>query len=203
MSQTFQLPRNSSLGLKGAHNTTVYMGPNSWVDLYGNGKNNMVIGSSGHDSVYASTQINTTVLGLGGADYLFVSGRGSVADGGVGNDKLIGGDGSKLIGGAGKDTFGFDGSDGVVKVADLKFAQGDKLDLTGIGSWDLAGEFHPAHFMVDGNALEADWTDPYGVQHTLEIRGVGNAITHDGGLEASIAANHVIIRDGGWGGGKG
>ena len=110
------------------------MGTDSFVSIEG------VIGSAFNDTIYGDSA-NNTLNGGAGDDRL---------NGGAGNDIIIGGAGrDSITGGAGADTFVFQSvGDFAALTADIRYsdkiddfshAQGDKIDLSGLGSLAFIG----------------------------------------------------------------
>lgn len=199
---TINLPgRGGYVGFKGVHDTIIFANNNE-VYLSG-GANNTIVGGAHEDFFYLAGERGSLALGLDGKDFISVSGKGSVGNGGAGDDTLIGGAGAKLVGGKDADTFRITNNygDGTVKIADFRPGQGDKLDVSELGSWSPIWDFMPAALHVDGNRLDADWKDAYGNFHTMEVIGVGNAITAVGGIEAAVKAGWLVTDHSG--GGKG
>jgi Ca2+-binding RTX toxin-like protein len=127
---------------------------------------------SGNDTLTVSATDSlgsNTVYGYAGNDKITGSALADILDGGAGNDNLIGGAGDDaLIGGAGKDTFtGGTGADTfsfaaladlgadsktMDTIKDFKTAEGDKIDLSGIGSFTWGGSTAPT-----GDATNLVW----------------------------------------------
>ena len=84
-------------------------------------------GTSGND-VLRGTNSNDSLYGLGGNDTLYGYNGNDYLNGGSGNDNLIGGRGNDtLVGGTGADYFYFTSGDGVDRITDYNYSQGDRL----------------------------------------------------------------------------
>ena len=92
----------------------------------------------GADTVYLGNDGETVHGGTGTAVVYGGTGNDAIT-GGTGADFITGGGGNDtLTGGGGADTFAFRVPTGSVTISDFSDAQGDKIDLSAIGNWNLA-----------------------------------------------------------------
>jgi Ca2+-binding RTX toxin-like protein len=124
----------------------------------GNDLRNIITGNASGNVIDGEGE-NDTINGLAGADSLYGSGGNDVINGGADNDELFGGAGSdRLTGGTGADLFAFDNGDvrrsGLGQgperdqILDLAFADGDRIDLSGIDANALTGGVDDAFAFV-------------------------------------------------------
>lgn len=99
--------------------------------IYGGQNNDLTYGGFGDDQLFGNLE-DYTLFGNQGADFLHGGqGRDSVY-GGQGDDVLIGGLGDDFLeGGLGADTFVFAPAQGNDLLVDLRFEEGDRLNLQG------------------------------------------------------------------------
>ena len=99
---------------------------------------------------WTGTAFADTKLGTAGNDTLNGAGGNDTLNGATGNDILNGGVGAdQLTGGAGADTFKFSDYTGTTRqianrvdtITDFSVAQGDKIDLTGMGFTSFSGAY--------------------------------------------------------------
>jgi hypothetical protein len=79
----------------------------------GTASDDVVVGSKGADSIFLQNSGGVDrVCSGGGNDHLAITGTGSIADGGAGNDVMTGYEGATLRGGTGNDAVVADGTGG-------------------------------------------------------------------------------------------
>lgn len=102
------------------------------LTLVGTGKADTLTGAGGDDSL-SGMNGNDTLRGGDGNDHLFGGAGNDFLFGDAGNDYLSGGKGDdKLTGGAGADLFVFGRAEGNDEILDFHYAEGDRLDLSGL-----------------------------------------------------------------------
>lgn len=114
----------------GQGNDSVYGGQGN-DEAHGNLGDDVVYGNKGDDRLFGN-EGNDQLFGNEGDDFLHGGQGNDSLYGGQGDDVLNGGAGDDILfGGLGSDVFAFDGGQGNDVVADFRFAEGDRLDLSG------------------------------------------------------------------------
>lgn len=114
------------------------------LDVGGSSSTVVVSGSRFNDNLVATSD-NEIILGLGGRDRIYAGAGDDTIDGGKGRDMLWGE--------AGADTFTFGNKNGMDDIKDFSFADGDKIDLSGITAITSYADLMANHFFnLNGDA---------------------------------------------------
>ena len=124
-----------------AGDDTLYGGDGADTAYGGEGAD-AIAGGAGDDAL-AGGAANDAIYGGAGADALFGQEGDDTLEGGAGADWLLGGDGADLF------RFGADAADGTADwIGDFSRAEGDGIDLTGIGQVTLEYDAPSGNSMV-------------------------------------------------------
>jgi serralysin len=110
----------------------------------GGDSGSILLGSRNNDNL-AGTADNEVIRGLAGRDKIYAGAGDDHIDGGKGRDALWGEDGA--------DTFAFGGKNGMDDINDFSFADGDRIDLSGVkGITSYADLMNNHFFSLNGDA---------------------------------------------------
>lgn len=114
------------------------------LDVGGAGDSNILLGSRFNDQL-SGTADDEVIRGLAGRDKIHAGAGDDHIDGGKGRDTLWGQDGA--------DIFAFSGKNGMDDIADFSFADGDRIDLSGVKAITSYADLMNNHFFsLDGEA---------------------------------------------------
>ena len=158
------------------------------------------LGDADYEDVLFSLDVNTNYIDTSeqGNDVLDGGDGNDVLYGEGGDDVLIGGAGNDTLhGGTGADTFVFNSLDGTDTVKDFSFAEGDKLDITGIldgydENVDDLADF--IHLVVDqGNMNTIMQIDSDGQGGDFQNVAVFEGVAITDGLETLVQNGNLIV----------